>query len=222
MAIRLREAWTSLVKAEDYEAHMAEAGQAQANANLVVEYLRLQPTEPGATLLFVGAGTGQMFDFAPPSFLLPFQTTFTDINPEYLQRLAGRLRGVEGLRHTEVVDDIEESRLTGGFKVVLGVLVLEHEVWRRAVATMCGLALERAFVVIQQNPPSLTTAITLNRAIVGTMNVFRDCGPVLISRSEVEAEFRRQGFAPHYFAERLVADDKRMLALGFERRSPSP
>jgi hypothetical protein len=28
-----------------------------------------------------------MFDFAPPSFLLPFDTTFTDINPEYLQRL---------------------------------------------------------------------------------------------------------------------------------------
>jgi hypothetical protein len=102
--------------------------------------------------LFVGAGTGQMFDFAPPSFLLPFQTTFTDINPEDLQRLAERLGGVEGLRHTEVVDDLEESRLTGGFKVVLGVLVLEHVVWRRAVATMCGLALERAFVVIQQNP----------------------------------------------------------------------
>jgi hypothetical protein len=43
---------------------------------------------------------------------------------------------------------------------------------------------------------------------------------VLIPRSEVEAEFRRQGLAPRYFAESLVADDKRMLALGFERRSP--
>jgi 2-polyprenyl-3-methyl-5-hydroxy-6-metoxy-1,4-benzoquinol methylase len=222
MSTRLREAWTSLVKAEDYEAHMAEAGQAQANANLVVEYFRSQPTERGAPLLFVGAGTGQMFDFAPPSFLLPFQTTFTDINPEYLQRLAARLRGVEGLRHTEVVDDIEESRLTGGFQVVLGVLVLEHVAWRRAVATMCRLAVERALVVIQENPPTLTTAITLHRTIVGTMNVFRDCGPVLVPRPEVEAEFGRQGFAPNYFAERLVADDKRMLALGFERRSPSP
>jgi hypothetical protein len=34
MNTRLREAWKSLVKAEDYEAHMADAGQAQANANL--------------------------------------------------------------------------------------------------------------------------------------------------------------------------------------------
>jgi hypothetical protein len=222
MSTRVREAWTSLVKAGDYEAHMAAAGQAQANADLVSEYFRLQPTERGAPVLFVGAGTGQMFDFAPPSFLRPFPTTFTDINAEYLQRLAGRLGGVEGLRHTEVVDDIEESRLMGGFKVVLGVLILEHVVWRQAVATMCRLALERAFVVIQDNPPSLTTAITLNRAIVGTMNVFRDCSPVLISRPEVEAEFGRQGFAPNYFAERLVADDKRMLALGFKRRSLSP
>ncbi|HKC11708.1 MAG TPA: hypothetical protein VKI41_06585 [Vicinamibacteria bacterium] len=221
MAIRLREAWTSLVKAEDYEAHMAEAGQGQANANLVVEYLRLQPTEPGATLLFVGAGTGQMFDFAPASFLLPFDTTFTDINNDYLQRLAARLGAVEGLRHTELLDDIEESRLTGGFRVVLGVLVLEHVAWRRAVATMCRLAEERAFVVIQENPPTLTTALTLNRPIIGTMNVLRECGPVLIPRSEVEAEFGRQGLAPNYFAERLVADDKRMLALGFERRSPA-
>jgi hypothetical protein len=222
MGIRLREAWTSLVKAEDYEAHMAEAGQAQANAELVVEYLRLQPPKRGATLMFVGAGTGQMFDFAPPSFLLPFDTTFTDINPEYLQRLAARLEPVEGLRHTELVDDIEESRLTGGFKVVLGVLVLEHVAWRRAVATMCRLAEERAFVVIQENPPTLTTAITVNRPIIGTMNVFRECGPVLIPRSEVEAEFRRQGLAPSYFAEKLVADEKRMLALGFERRSSRP
>jgi hypothetical protein len=220
MTIRLREAWTSLVKAEDYEAHMADAGQAQANANLVVEYLRLQPTEPGATLLFVGAGTGQMFDFAPPSFLLPFDTTFTDINPEYLQRLAARLGLVEGLRHRELLDDVEDSRLRRGFKLVLGVLVLEHVDWRRAVATMCRLAEERAFVVIQENPPTLATAITLNRPIIGTMNVFRDCSPVLIPRSEVEAEFRREGLSPRYFAERLVADDKKMLALGFERRTP--
>ncbi|HXB53934.1 MAG TPA: hypothetical protein VN461_04065 [Vicinamibacteria bacterium] len=222
MSTRLREAWMSLVKAEDYEAHMAEAGQAQANAILVVEYLRLQPTERGASLLFVGAGTGQMFDFAPPTFLLPFATTFADINREYLQRLAARLEPVEGLRHTELLDDIEESRLTGGFKVVLGVLVLEHVAWRRAVSTMCRLAEERAFIVIQENPPTLATAITLNRPLVGTMNVFRECGPVLIPRSEVEAEFQRQGFAPSYFAERLVADDKRMLALGFERRGPRP
>jgi hypothetical protein len=44
---RLREAWTKLIGIDDYEAHMALTGQAQANAELVTELFHsYQLTEP--------------------------------------------------------------------------------------------------------------------------------------------------------------------------------
>jgi hypothetical protein len=218
MSRGLREAWESLIRPEDYDAHMAEAGQAQANAELVAEYFRRHPTEPEASILFLGAGTGQMFEYVDPSFLLPFRTTFTDINPLYLDRLRERLRGLES-PHTTLVDDIEESQLREEFKVVVAVLVLEHVDWRRAVATMCRLAKERAFVVIQENPPTLATALTPDRRIAGSMVILREVLPHLVARPEVEAQFRLHSLVPSYLAERLVADAKKMVGLGFERRS---
>ena len=150
MSSKLREAWTTIIQAKDCEAHMAAVGQAQANAELVAEYLASQPPGEGASLLFLGAGTGQMFDFISSKILLSYQTTFADINAGYLERLAERLRRVEGLRHTTVVDDVEKTRLTPGFHTVLAVLLLEHVDWRKAVSTIAGLADERAFVVIQE------------------------------------------------------------------------
>lgn len=65
---------------------MAAVGQAQANAKLVAEYFLNQQMETEATVLFMGAG-GQMFEFVPPSFLLPYQTTFADIHSGYLKWL---------------------------------------------------------------------------------------------------------------------------------------
>lgn len=72
MSSRLCEAWTTIILAEDYEAHMAAAGQAQANAKLVAEYLAAQAPQEGASLLFLGAGTGQMFDIVQPTILFPY------------------------------------------------------------------------------------------------------------------------------------------------------
>jgi hypothetical protein len=216
MSRDLREAWASLIRSEDYDAHMAEAGQAQANAELVAEYLHRYATEHDAPILFLGAGTGQMFDYVDPSILLPFRTTFTDINPLYLDRLRARLGESEG-RYVTLVDDIEESQLRDEFSVVVAVLVLEHVDWRRAVATISRLAGERAFVVIQENPPTLATVITPSGKIVGSMGLLREAPPHLVPRPELEAEFRLHSLAPSYSAERLVADAKKMVGLGFER-----
>jgi len=219
MSSRLREAWTTLIRAEDYEAHMAAVGQAQANAKLVVEYLAAQPPGTGASLLFLGAGTGQMFDFVSPTILLPYQTTFADINATYLQSLAERLREVEGLRYTTVVDDVEKTSLIPGFDIVLAVLLLEHVHWRKAVSTIAALAGQRAFVVIQENPGTLATAITPSGEIPGTMKIFAEVHPTLIPRDELVAEFALRDFALNYSAEKNVADGKKMLALGFARVS---
>jgi len=214
---KLREAWTTIIQAKDYEDHMAAVGQAQVNAGLVAEYLEAQRPAAEASLLFLGAGTGQMFDFVSPSVLLPYQTTFSDINGSYLERLSERLRTVEGLRYVTMVDDVEKTRLTPAFHTVLSVLLLEHVDWRKAVSTISSLAAERAFVIIQENPAALATAITPTREIAGTMRIFKEVHPSLIPRDELESEFARNGFVPIYSAEKVVLDNKKMLAIGFER-----
>ncbi|MBZ5526404.1 MAG: class I SAM-dependent methyltransferase [Acidobacteriia bacterium] len=214
----LRDAWTSAIRAEDYEAHMAAIGQAQANATLVADYFRARPPQPDATVLFAGAGAGQMFDFVSPSFLLPYRITFADINPGYLERLSARLAGVSGLRFTTVVDDVEQSKLSPGFELILAVLVLEHVDWRKAVATFCALTAGSIFIVTQENPANAPTSMTETRAIPGTMNVFKQIHSQLISPDEIVAEFARHDFQLEYSAKRMVADEKKMAALGFQRK----
>lgn len=215
MSTPLREAWTSIIRPEDYEAHMAAVGQAQANAKLVTEYFQQQALEAGATVLFMGAGTGQMFDFVSPAFLRPYRTTFADIHPGYLKRLEQRLRSAEGLRYATVVDDVERTALSGTFNLVVAVLLLEHVPWRKAVGVMCRLAMKKVFVVIQENPPELPTSLTPNRRIPGSMNIFSEIHPTLIPRQALLDEFRSYGFQACYSAERSVADDKKMLAISF-------
>jgi hypothetical protein len=219
MSNRLREAWTTIIQAKDYEEHMAAVGQAQANAKLVAEYVEAHPPGAGASVLFVGAGTGQMFEFVSPTILLPYQTTFADINAAYLACLGERLRGAEGLRYSTVVDDVEKTCLNPGFHTVLAVLLLEHVNWRKGVSTIAALASQRAFVIIQENPATLATAITPKGEIPGTMKILTEVHPTLISRDKLVGEFTRYGFELCYSAEKIVADDKRMLACGLARAS---
>jgi len=214
----LREAWTSAIRAEDYEAHMAAIGQAQANAALVADFSRAHPPPADSAVLFAGAGTGQMFDFVPPSFLLPYRITFTDINPLYLERLSARLAAVEHLRYNTVVDDVEQTKLSPGFELILAVLVLEHVDWRKAVATLCSLSSARVFIVMQQNPPAAPAPMSATRPIPGSMNIFKQIHSQLLSPDEIATEFARQGFQLEYSANRMVADEKKMAALGFQRK----
>ena len=170
----LRDAWSRTITAEDYEAHMAAIGQAQANAALVAEYLQAQPPSRHASLLFAGAGTGQMFEYVSPEILLPFNVTFTDINAGFLNRLRTRLARTPGLRYATVVDDLEHTTLSRRFDLVLEVLVLEHVQWRVALATLCKLTERELFVVIQENPPDDAMALTAIRDVPETMKVFRE------------------------------------------------
>jgi hypothetical protein len=213
----LREAWISTIQAEDYEAHMAAMGQAQANAALIAEYLLARAPFRDASLLFLGAGTGQMFEFVSPQILLPYQTTFADINAGFLERLDRRLTSTVGLRYRTLVDDVEQTKLKPGFQTILAVLLLEHVDWKRAVEAMCALATAEIFVVIQENPETLASAMTQNRSVPGTMNIFREIHPRLVPRGDLEREFVRQGFRLGYASQELVVDDKKMLALGFGR-----
>jgi hypothetical protein len=217
---KLRDAWSRTITAEDYEAHMAAIGQAQANAALVAEYLQAQPPSRHASLLFAGAGTGQMFDFVSPEILLPFNVTFTDINAGYLNRLRTRLARTPGLRYSTVVDDLEHTTLSRRSDVVLAVLILEHVEWRGAVETLCKLTSRELLVVIQENPRDDMMALTAVREIPETMKVFREVHPTLIPSADLESEMKKQSFRRTYAANKSVADGKKMLALGFWRTQP--
>lgn len=215
---KLREAWTKIVRAEDYDTHMAAIGQAEVNAALFVELLKCDPPRPGSTVLFAGAGTGQMFDYVSPEILKRYRTTFADINAEFLNRLAVRVSVAPGIEFETIVDDIEASRLLGTFDLVVGILLLEHVEWRKAIAEMSRLSSSRVFVVLQENPAHIATAVTPGRPLPGSLALLTDVHPHLIPSSEVAAEFSRQGFKLRRSSAREVLDSKKMLALEFEKR----
>src|SRR5262249_5654587 len=154
---------------------------------LVAEYLELQPPARHASLLFAGAGTGQMFDFVSPGLLLPFNVTFTDINAGFLSRLEARVSATTGLRFATVVDDLEHTTLSRRFDMVIAVLVLEHLDWHSAVATLCQLSDRGLFVVIQENPTDLTLPISAIRTVPETMQVFTRIHPALVPVVELQS-----------------------------------
>ena len=216
---RLREAWTSAIRLEDYDAHMVLVGQAQANAQLVADWLRSHPPKSNSPILFAGAGTGQMFDFFSPEFLSPYQITFTDINSDYLKRLHSRVKSNMQLRFRTLVDDIELSQLSAEFTLAIAVLVLEHVDWHLAVASLCRLSIENVFVVIQENPSQSTTAVNESQPFIGTMSIFREIHPTLVKREELVQDFAHHKFHLVYSSEKNVLYEKKMIGLGFAKKA---
>jgi len=208
MPFTLRDAWTTLVSAEDYEAHMAAIGQAQANAAHLRDFLELVNPPPGARLLIAGCGPGQMFEHLDPCVFQPYRTVFSDINPRFLARLRERCPGA-----LCVVDDIERSALAGPFYAVMETLMLEHVDWRQGLAALCGLGTEYLYLVVQRNPAGMATAVTPSRTPQGTMRIFTQAHPRLLDLAELAAALEIRGYRIVSETPRPVADDKIMLGL---------
>jgi hypothetical protein len=205
----LRQAWTTCIDPIDDEKHMAAVGQAQANADLLAELFRDYPPPPGSRLHIAGAGTGQYFEYLPPATLAAYDLVFTDINAQFLALLRARTQGLRSMIH---LDDIEAPIVCGPYALLIAILVLEHVDWRRAVAGICARA-DRAFVVIQENPPHLPV-----RELPGTMAILREVTPHPVPRHELIEEFRCEGFDLSRASVRDVLDNKRMIGLDFTRR----
>jgi SAM-dependent methyltransferase len=210
----VRDAWTSYISPDDYDAHMARNGQAEANARLVQSlWLRYRPA--GNRLLVAGAGTGQWLDFGGEA-LAGCHITCTDINPAFLARLQARAARA-GCDVEAVVDDLERSRLEPVFDAAIVVLVLEHIDWRRGVESLARLDVERCFVVIQENPPDQERMLTASREPVGTIRAFLTVHPQLVDRAELSEAFGARGYACIGAQSVDVADGKRMIGTVFER-----
>ena len=216
MELSLREAWSEVIVAADYELHMANVGQAQANATLMRDLVLSAGLAPGSRVLIAGAGPGQFFEFAPAAYLEPHDLVLTDINPAFVDLALTRAIAA-GLRKVEaVVDDIEATGLGGPFALAVLVLVLEHVDWRRALAEVVGLGLERLVLVIQRNPENMETMVTPHREMPGSLKACQTGEkPHLLDEGQVTSCLSDLGFTLTTRDERQVADGKSMIGLMF-------
>jgi hypothetical protein len=215
---QLRQAWTSAIDPDDYDTHMQSIGQGPVNADLAREMIERHPPREGRALLVAGAGSGQMFDFVDSGFLFDYDVTFSDISQPFLDALQPRLDFAGLGRSRIILDNLERTVLQGPFAGALVVLVLEHLDWRAALASLNKIVTDVLWIVIQRNPPSMTTAVTPGRTLPGTMAVVCETvHPHLVPEPELIAELAALGFEQTECAERPVDDGKVMVGYVFRR-----
>jgi len=117
------------------------------------------------------------------------------------------------------MDDIERSKLSAEFASAVAVLLLEHVEWHLAVATLCKLSTDSVFVVVQENPPEMARAVSDGQPLAGTMAIFREIQPALLSRRELVKEFDRYNFSLVRSREATVLYGKKMVGLGFAKNA---
>lgn len=213
----LQLAWTQIITAEDYEAHMAAIGQAQAAAALTREIIQSAGPPDGGRIAIVGAGTGQMLDFLDPSLFRPFRVTCTDLNPSFLARLKERL-AQHRLTARVLEDNIEHTTLEPEPDLLLATLVLEHIDWRLGVESFAALRPAACGIIIQENPPGMISAVTPNRRVPPSIaKAVEIAHATLVPQEELLAAFDALGYTSQANWARDVADGKRLLALLFVR-----
>lgn len=216
MTHSLRHGWTHIVKACDYEQHMASVGQAEANALLVRDMVSARELPSRARLLFPGCGPGQMFEFVSGGFLKSYAVVFTDINPEFVE-LTGRRALEAGLTDAVfLVDDAESPLVQGPADLAVLVLVLEHVDWRKCLAALAALPTHEFLIVTQKNPEAMTTNVSPHRVMPGSLALAAECEkPHLVAESELLEAMNELGFRLDRTDFRPVLDEKVMCGYWF-------
>jgi len=211
----LHRAWTEIITAEDYEEHMASIGQAQAAAELTHRLIESASLRPGSRITIAGAGTGQMFDFLALGVFAPHRLTCTDLNPVFLARLRERLER-HGLEAEILEDDIERTALTPRPDLLLATLLLEHIAWPRGVEAFARLQPRTCGIVLQENPPNMSAAVTPGRRLPPSVaKVVETARPTLVPREDLIVAMTEKGYACRETGVREVADGKRLVGLLF-------
>ncbi|HEV3073864.1 MAG TPA: methyltransferase domain-containing protein [Thermoanaerobaculia bacterium] len=211
----LRRAWTEVVTAEDYEAHMAAIGQAQGAAELTRWLVESAALRAGSRVTIAGAGTGQMLDYLDPEVLRPYRLTCSDLNPAFLALLRARLAR-HGLESEILEDDVEHTRLAPGPDLLLATLLLEHVDWRRGVEVIAGLRPGTCGIIVQENPPETATVVTPGRRLPPSIaKAVETAHPTLVPRDQLADAMAAQGYRCRESAVREVADGKRLVGLLF-------
>ena len=212
-----RKGWTEIITAEDLDQHMANIGQAAANAKLVVRMMRESPLKRNGRLLVPGCGTGQMFDFVEPNQIGEYFFTFTDLNPLYLEELKRRLLRFPDVDYAVNADDLEETKLRGHYDGVLAVLLLQHIEWKKGIESMLGFNPERLYLIIQEQE-SEGHAMTRTRDLPASIKMFSEiANPSLVLRDELTEYLGQRAYSLSETYECVVPDNKTMVGVVFTK-----
>jgi hypothetical protein len=213
-----RKGWTEIITPDDLDGHMAEIGQAETNAKLILQMLREFPLTKGGKLFIPGCGTGQMFDYVKPDELGQYEYTFSDFNPSFLKRLEQRLSRFSGMRYRIVEDDIETTHVTGHYEGILTVLLLQHIEWHKGIESMLKLTPDRMYFIIQQQDMA-KHAMTVERNLRPSIREFaKIANPHLVPRNELIEYLEKKDYMLLRSYDREVPDKKVMVGLVFEKR----
>lgn len=156
-----------------------------------------------------------MFDLLPPAVFRPYRLTCADLNPAFLALLGSRL-DARGLEAEIVEDDIERTALDPRPDLLLATLLLEHIDWRRGVEAFAGLRPRACGIVLQENPPGMTSTVTPGRHLLPSIaRAFEACQSTLVPREELVSAMAARGYVCRESAVREVDDGKRLVGLLF-------
>ena len=214
-----RQAWLSIVKPEELDIHMASVGQAETNAGIVKEMFACIALEDHARLLVHGCGSCQMLDYLSLSEIGNVDFTFADLSPAMAEEGKRRLAGVSGAKYNLVVDDIEQSTLSGSYDAVLLVLVLLHVDWRVSLENMMRLGVQRFYIIEQEQGPGVSP-ITHKEKLLPSMERYSAISEMsLVPRLDLVAFMEERGYTRRWTTTHPVPGDKAMAGFVFERNA---
>jgi SAM-dependent methyltransferase len=212
-----RDAWLNIIKPAELDAHMLSIGQAETNASIVQEMFRRFPLLESAKLLVHGCGSCQMFDYLSLENLGKVELTFADFSPAMLEEGKRRLERFQGTDWKVVLDDIEDSRLSGNFDAVLLVLVLLHVDWRRGIENLLRLSPTRFYVVEQEQTPD-ASSITMKDKLPPSIERYSEIAEMdLVPQNDLVDFLGMKGYRTLWTSSRPVPGDKKMIGSVFER-----
>src|ERR1017187_6064221 len=112
------------------------------------------------------------------------------------------------------------ARSKSGPDLLLAILLLEHIDWRRGIEAFAGLRPGACGIIMQENPPEMSTAVTPGRRLPPSIEkALETAHPTLVRRGQLIGAMAEKGYALRDTAVRQVPDGKRLVGLLFRRAS---
>ncbi len=189
-----KDAWLHIVDPNDLDLHMANIGQAPANANIVKTFFSEYPLKAGSSLLIPGCGTCQMFDYINPLDIGNVKITFTDINLKMLAKAKNRLQKYDISKYSFIKDDIENTVISGKYDAVLLSLVLLHIDWKKSIKNILAFS-PSAIYIIEQSQKSFVSPVTKKRDLPKSIREYaKITNSGLINLPELINFLNKEGF----------------------------
>lgn len=214
---RERDAWLRIVKPNELDSHMASIGQAEANASIVREMLHRFRLADDSKLLVHGCGSCQVFDYIPLSDFGKIRITFADLSSAMFEEARKRLEGVSDASYEFVIDDMEDSCLTGSYDAIMLVLVLLHVDWQLSLKNMLRHSPSLFFIIEQEQLPGVPS-VTSTDGLPPSIRRYSEVAEMeLVPRNELVSFMGSRGYSVRWTTTRPVPGEKSMMGFVFGR-----